>query len=959
MQPLFSDSFISHYLNDFKLSSITNIRLARAIIKSLVEELNSGKLDTLKEEELKSRFVNSFFGDVLGFNYGNSNFWTLREEVKTKIDGTKPDAALGYFSKNNNENDVRVVIEIKDALTNLDEKQKRRDSKSPISQAFEYSSKMGDKCKWVIVSNFKEIRFYSSDFQGKYQLFLLKELLNESKLKELLFFFHKDRFIKRDLPSKTEQLYSLSCLNLQENEKPRHIIDEIYTSLKRFKGLNYVDPNYIASIKPFNILEEYVWHYSNNNLFTINPKIHDLFKNLDFNDGVVIISEKLREELEKFEVLEFEEKIDYFIRFLNHSQVFEISCIEDYRRIIAKRSTSIGFTHKHHFHFSKNEGFTKKIDILKYKKCDCVSCNFKSLDFKQLLSKLKIAKYDDEFQTLEFAYGNYLVSTNNYKESYNIYKRLSEKIKGKEGLEIEYFLTKLNMKYLLNLVWEDERLKDTFQIKKEIRNIDLNRILYDEIEYNIDDDVRNYLVKIKEENLLNRSSDKIGELFNSISDLKKLYDNGGVQHSGSNYFHEIANQYFHLQLHLNKNRIIYNVFHKYKLLTAKVFEGLLESYLTIDEGVHSFNSYYLIEFLININPSEFQKLLSKVDSINLNKGCDEKIIRVIKNLFESYFEEGLFGKPYKNRILEEYLLDLQFNDRYTALITNSFTLLSKINFSDNLFESLSKVIIDFLIIEDDLVWYKLKEFGYLLNTKGASFTSEQLIRILEVAIKRDKPNNNKYEGLIKETCKTLNKFYPSVKIEDKKLVKNAIGNIDNYSKASYISYLLIVTNSECQEILNKEFESMLDEEFDLYFYDQLIREKMYSYKKKDFFTKMISKINTQKGVGFNGDFVNGKPVFEDFHFYNFVILLNVLCIENRNKIINHFSNLSEYEKWLINPKGYNYNFFDTNWVLASDNIYIHNNLRGIQEMIDVIEVKLKTNFDSKLSEIYYKYLVTV
>ncbi|WCC46674.1 type IIL restriction-modification enzyme MmeI [Tenacibaculum finnmarkense] len=958
MQPLFTKNFISHYLTNFKLSNVANIRLARTILKGLVQELDSGKLESLKEEEMKSRFLNEFFGDILGFNYGNSNFWTLREEVKTKVDGSKPDGALGYFSKNKDDNDVRVVIEIKDASTNLDEKQKRKDSKSPIAQAFEYSTKMGQKCKWIIVSNFKEIRFYSSNFQGKYQVFFLKELLNDDKLKELLFFFHKDRFMKKDLPSKTEQLYKSSCLNLKENEKPKHIVDEIYTSLKRFKGLSYIDPNYISSIKPFNVLDEYVWHYSNNNLLTINPKIYNLFKYLEFSDGTIIISDKLKEELESCEVIEYEEKIDYFIKFLNHCQIFNISCIEDYEKIIIKRSNGIGFTHKHHFNFSEKEGFTKKIDIIKHKSCDCISCNFKSFDFKHLLGKLKMSKYDDDFQTLEFAYGNYLVCSNNYKEAYNIYKNLSQKIKGKEGAEVEYFLTKVNMKYLHNLVWEDKKLQDSFQIKREIKEIDLDRILYEEIDYHIDDDVRNYLIRIKEEKLLLTTEDKVEELVENITNLKQLYEDGGVQHSGSNYFHELANEYYSLQLHLNKNRIIYSVFHKYKILTSKVFKGLVESYLTKEQGLNTFNSFYLIEFIINVNPTEFQKALLKVEEIKLNDKSDVEIINVISNLFKSYFEDSLFASTYKSRILEEYLLDYQFNDEYTALVTNSFTLLSKINFSKTLFELLSKIIIAFLSIETDLAWHQLKEFGKLLNKKGDFFSSEQLITILKIAIERDKPNSNKYEGLLKEIALTLNKFYPDVKITDKQLIKRAIGNISGHSKWNYISYLLLITDEQCKSILNKEFEDALDDNFDFSFYDHLIRKKLYDHNKKNYFNRLLQDVNNSKEDGFINEFKeDGKPIFNGYYFYNFIILLNILKIDRKTDLLKVFTNISEYEKWLLNPHEYNYSKFDAKWILASDNRYILSSFQGIKELNIAVEKELKKEYNKKLSEIYYTYLI--
>lgn len=957
MQPLFTQNFLSHYLPEFRLSNVPNIRLARNIIEGLIKELKSGKIESLKEEEFMSRFLNEFFGNVLGFNYGNSNFWTLSEEVKTKVDGTKVDGALGYFFKDKNDSDVRAVIEIKDANTNLDDKQKRKDSKSPVSQAFEYASKMGGDCKWVIVSNFKEIRFYSN-FQGKYQVFFLEELSDENKLKELLFLFHKDRFIKKDGTSSTEQLYKISSLELKENEKPRHIVDEIYSSLMRFKGFNYVDPNYLASIKPFNILNEYVWHYSNGKLFTINPNIHALFKHLNFEDGIINISDELQQELKDEKVIEYEDKIDSFIKFLNHSQIKEISCVEDYNRVILRKKHVLGFTHKHVFSVSEKDGFTKNIDILKTKSCDCISCNFKSFDFKYLLGKLKVAQNNEECITLEYAFGNYLVSANNYKNSYNIYKKLCEKIKGKEGLEVEYYLAKLNMKYLHNLVMEDKELRDSIEIKEEIRSIDLNRVLYDEIEYNISDDVREYLLKVKDEKLLLSVQDKVDELVGKIINLRIYYDNGNRAYSGSNYIHDLAKQYFKLQLHLNNNGIIYNVFHKYKLLSGKVFKGFIESYLTKENGLYTFSSFYLLEFVANINSTEFQNILTKVDLLNLNEGCDEKIISNITNLLKSYFEEGLFANsPYKNRILEEYLVDLQFNSRYTGLVANSITLLSKISFSEKIFESLSKIIIDFLSIEDDLNWHELKEFGKLIIKKGDYFTSEQLIKILEIAIERDKPNNNKYEGLIKSVSKSLFKFYPDTKINKKQIIKRAIGNIGVQSKWYYVSYLLLISDEQSEKILNREIEDLLDENFDSNFYSFLIRKKLYDYKKKNYFEKLIEEILNLKQVGFKNEFKDGVPVFEGHRFYDFIILLNILDFDRESELLSVFTDISEYEKWLLNPKKFNYSYFDAKWVLASDNIYILNSLKGIKELIKAVEKGLKKEFSPVLSEIYYKYLL--
>lgn len=959
MQPLFTQDFLSNYIPNFKLSNVPNVRLARNIIDGLIKELNSGKIGSLKEEEFKSRFLNEFFGDILGFNYGNSNYWTLREEAKTKLDGTKPDGVLGFFSKNKDLNDVRAVIEIKDANIDLDKKQNRIDSKSPVAQAFEYASKMGVNCKWVIVSNFKEIRFYSSKFQGNYQVFFIEDLKNEEKLKEILFVFHKDRFITKGERSSTDKLYEISLKKLKENEKPRHILDEIYSSLIQFKGLNYIDPNYLATIKPFNILNENVWHYSDGNLLTINPKIYELFKGLDFNNGLITITEELKQELEDCKIIEYRDKINEFIKALNHSQITAVSCIKDYKKIIIARSNGIGFSHKHHFHFSEGEGYTKSIDILKYTSCDCISCNFKTLDFKYLLSKLKVAKNKEEHLILEYAYGNYLVSANNYKDAFNIYKALSEKIKGKEGFEVEYFLSKLNMKYLLNLVWEDENLQDSFEIKEEIRNIDLNKILYEEIEYNISDDVRNYLHKIKDDKLFLSVKNEVDKLVEQIINLKKLYDKGD-NHSrfGSNYINELATEYNRLQLYLDKNRIIYNVFHDYKLLIAKIFNGFLESYLTKGEGLISFNSYYLKEFLINVDSTQFKKILSKTESIKIDEDSEIEIVNSITNLLKSYFENGMFANsPYKNRITEEYLIDIQFGGRYTELVSNSFTLLSKINVSEKLFGLFSKVIIDYLLIEDHLAWYHLEELGKFIQKKGNSFLPQQLIKILEIAIDRDKPNNNKYEGLVKDTSLALSKFFPNTKINNKRLINKVIGNIDGIHKWRSVSFLLNIVDEQCKKILNTEIEEMLDHEFHYQIYDDLIRKELYDYRKKDYFKRYIAEIKLNREEGFKNEFKEGKPVFEGYAFYNFIILLNILKIDRKSKLLDDFNHISDYEKWLLKPKEYDYSNFNVKWILASDNVYILKSLKGIKPLISAVKIELKKEFNSKISEIYYRNLL--
>lgn len=135
------------------------------------------------------------FGKVLGYAYERGlSEYNLEKEEKSQTDGTKPDGVLGYLTSDETKNDIRVVIELKDAFTNLDHRQNRKnDNRTPVEQAFSYVSKSGGNCKWVIVSNFVEIRVYPSNDSSAYQKFMVKDLAKPDVLKTFYALLAKDR----------------------------------------------------------------------------------------------------------------------------------------------------------------------------------------------------------------------------------------------------------------------------------------------------------------------------------------------------------------------------------------------------------------------------------------------------------------------------------------------------------------------------------------------------------------------------------------------------------------------------------------------------------------------------------------------------------------------------------------------------------------------------------------------
>lgn len=216
-QYIFNRKMLDKKISHYQINSISDLENKKQIIKNWNYSIANSDLNKTKEEAIQGDFLTSFFVDILGYNkrYGNK-VWNISQEQKTIVDGTKADGALGYFTSTIN--DIRVVIELKDANTDLDKKQKSRESKySPVEQAFSYASKSGKKCKWVIVSNFREIRLYHSSDQSAYETFKIEELLDELMFTRFYYLLCKDNLINRESPSIIDNLY-------EQNETEQQLI---------------------------------------------------------------------------------------------------------------------------------------------------------------------------------------------------------------------------------------------------------------------------------------------------------------------------------------------------------------------------------------------------------------------------------------------------------------------------------------------------------------------------------------------------------------------------------------------------------------------------------------------------------------------------------------------------------------------------------------------------------------
>ena len=217
---LFNKRLLETHLNSFDYPKDYNFDSVNKIINNWQISIKNGNYDKTSEKQIQASFLNLFFNKILGHYEMNDNpdEWCMTYEVKTEFDRTATDGALGFFTKNNK--NTRAVIELKDANTPLDKKQSsRKDYDSPVSQAFSYSTKF-DRCDWIIVSNFKEIRLYNKERgQGYYETFEILKLNDEKEFKRFYFCLCKQNLLDKNRNSLLDNLVKDTSKNEEEITK--------------------------------------------------------------------------------------------------------------------------------------------------------------------------------------------------------------------------------------------------------------------------------------------------------------------------------------------------------------------------------------------------------------------------------------------------------------------------------------------------------------------------------------------------------------------------------------------------------------------------------------------------------------------------------------------------------------------------------------------------------------------
>ncbi len=207
-----------------------------------VQALDSGTLDAVKETSLHGDFLRDVFQDALGYRSvisGAGHQWELHAEQTISDGGGSADGALGFFNavtkqKGGKQLEGRVIapIELKGAKNDLDRAAPGR-KESAVDQGWRYANYTAD-CRWVLVSNYREIRLYqTSKTPAYYEVFRLKDLEDLERFRLFYFVLCRQNFLPPSADPKARS--PIDQLLVESDKAEVEITKTLYAEYKQVR----------------------------------------------------------------------------------------------------------------------------------------------------------------------------------------------------------------------------------------------------------------------------------------------------------------------------------------------------------------------------------------------------------------------------------------------------------------------------------------------------------------------------------------------------------------------------------------------------------------------------------------------------------------------------------------------------------------------------------------------------
>lgn len=711
-----------------------------------------------------------------------------------------------------------------------------------------------------------------------------------------------------------------------------HIVDQIHTVLHRFDGFVMIHPRTLSRIYPFNLREKICDSYSNYCLKTNNKAIHELLTKVKVNHDHQI-------EISDAELLPYEDKLkDIFLR-LNHSLVYCICYREKYEEI------------EHH-----------GISLLKYDEaCECNQCRYQRFNTRPLFDLLKeksIAPSENLTEALSEGY--YLCKLGEHIRGWQVFDSVAEQSL-QQNNNVTYFIAQHNSLAIHNFIespwWENE----SKAILPKIRKIDLHSIL---CSLEVAVEVRDELVRVKEDYHLNYSREKIEEYAETIRHIKVRYENKGFS-SGSSVLKLLRQEIFLLFRFYSSNAIISDDFFPFRATMTKGIDALFNSYTTDARYQYrhtGFDSFTLMMMIFYVEEDAIKRIFKtyKITGIEIAEKEAERFVGTVANFFTSQYTDT-WSEP-------KFSADLKRQDyfsRYRQSLRHMFVrvmlILSKLTLTIEQCKPLTGPFVRFLRAGDDMNHMSWESVVPFLDKYIAAFSIQQIKSIIETVVSEKRHHSG--DDVLQAICESAAKAGfvsddPDFFTEILDGVSKPCRKCKRIHDMTQILAVWSIADQAGRGLIRQQATGYLQKMFDADFYQDAVFSGVLT---KDDSPAFLSAYIQHANTHCNRHDIreeNGHWIFQSYIGYNCINCLLYMEADFSRTDIQELAAKSEYYNWLVNHEHYDYTNFEFKWLTDACPYYLRVNLWKLKALKKELEKHLSGHYDEGLAKFFVRYFLT-
>lgn len=683
-----------------------------------------------------------------------------------------------------------------------------------------------------------------------------------------------------------------------------------------YKEVEFIPLHILKKYNPFAPKDQAYTYYSQFTVYNVKDSLIELFSKLSLlPSGKITIND---EDYFK-DVISYKEKLEYIVRRLNSNLIFTLESDKTHKRV------SI---------YQKD-----------HRKCDCFRCCYFRLEFNKAFAGLSEAG-ESIAEQMKLAYIHYELG--NFSSATEVLRKMKAPAH-QEKKSLQYFIIQYNLKHLGRLLRSGfYGLTAPEDLTKDIKLIDP---IEESVKLKSFSDYE-FMSFIATGEFFNDAYQKISKLNGQIVSHYHLQLRGGW--SSNSHVWSLIDEFAQLEVFLNRNFIIYDVYTNFDQIFELVTQGLFASHAMADQPntFEAFDDYWIAKFI--------------------HYGDKDTILRHFRFFKMKHLKYERTGKPnegfmgmaknfignYKS-MLRAYAKSADstnenFGPKLDKVFSNLLTMGSILELTQSEIDQMGTLLFGLIRSNRNLSYNFSTAINMFLSYRAAELDSEILESFRSLVLNDlDRFDLGLASSILSGTKNN------SIEPSNLSLIPDQILNHrtnDRRTKYSLLCLLHSKVTAKEQPSVSEAILKQLNDEFDFQLYYEATVFDIIPFDQNQFFN-LLEPIQSDKVHQSTRSFFSGRKDYRIDRLDSMLNLAFKFHLEMNDERFTRFKAIHPYYNWLIDMENFDYTGFLPDWINAYQTSFYFHKMEKSEKLKETLVEYLRTNSNSAIERTFIRIFI--